>query len=78
MGLLHTQLKDFCNGQTTISKPLSASKNEMIRPTNVSSTLWGYCGSPSLAEGNAKGLKYLHDVVNQHLQALKGIDYDPS
>ena len=32
----------------------------------------------SLKEGNAKGLRYLHDVVNQHLWALKAMDYDPS
>ena len=32
----------------------------------------------SLKEGNAMGLRLLHDVVNQHLQALKAMDYDPS
>ena len=32
---------------------------------------------PSLTDGSAKELRGLHDILMQHLQALKVIDYEP-
>ena len=34
--------------------------------------------APPLREGTGKELRRLHDVVTQHLRALKSMDYDPS
>ena len=34
--------------------------------------------APSLKEGSGKELRHLHDIVQQHLQALKAMDYEPS
>lgn len=33
---------------------------------------------PPLKEGTGKELRHLHDIVTQHLRALKSMDYDPS
>ena len=33
---------------------------------------------PPMREGNAKELRHLHDIVTQHLRALKSMAYDPS
>ena len=46
--------------------------------SNASSASLDYHGSRFTEEGNNKGLRHLHDVVSQHLQALKAIDYGPS
>ena len=34
--------------------------------------------APSLKEGSGKELRHLHDTVQQHLRALKAMDYEPS
>ena len=34
--------------------------------------------APPLKDGNGKELRRLHDLVLQHLPALKAMDYDPS
>ena len=34
--------------------------------------------APSLKDGNGKELRRLHDAINQHLRALKAMDYEPS
>ena len=34
--------------------------------------------SPPLKESSGKELRRLHDVVQQHLRALKAMDYEPS
>ena len=34
--------------------------------------------APSLKDGSGKELRRLHDTVNQHLRALKAMDYEPS
>ena len=33
--------------------------------------------APSLKNGNGRELQLLHDTVNQHMQAIKPIDYSP-
>ena len=34
--------------------------------------------APGLKDGNGKELRRLHDIVNQHLRALKAMDCEPS
>ena len=34
--------------------------------------------TPSLKEGTGRELRHLHDTVQQHLRALKAMDYEPS
>ena len=34
--------------------------------------------APSLKDGDGRELRRLHDVVNQHLRALRSMDYEPS
>ena len=34
--------------------------------------------TPSLKEGTGRELRRLHDTVQQHLRALKAMDYEPS
>ena len=34
--------------------------------------------APPLRDGNGKELRHLHDTVQQHLRALKSMDYEPS
>ena len=34
--------------------------------------------APSLKDGSGKELRRLHDTVQQHLRALKAMDYEPS
>ena len=46
----------------------------LIHQTHVSRIL----NVPSLKEGTGKELHHLHDTVQQHLRALKAMDYEPS
>ena len=46
----------------------------LIHQTHVSRIL----NAPSLKEGSGKELRNLHDTVQQHLRALKAMDYEPS
>ncbi len=41
-------------------------------------TLWKILEVSSLKEGSGRELRYLHDVVQQNLCALKSMDYEPS
>jgi hypothetical protein len=34
--------------------------------------------APSLKDGSGKELRHLHDVIQQHIRALKSLDYEPS
>ena len=34
--------------------------------------------APALKEGTGKELRHPHDTVQQHLRALKAMDYEPS
>ena len=36
------------------------------------------CEVASLKDGNGKELRHLHDVLQQHLRALKSMDHEPS
>ena len=40
--------------------------------------IWTIVDATSLKEGYTKGLRHLHNDVNQHLWGLKAINYDPS
>ena len=46
----------------------------LIHQTHVSRIL----NTPSLKEGSRRELRHLHDTIQQHLRALKAMDYEPS
>ena len=45
----------------------------LIHQTHVSRIL----NAPSLKEGSGRELRHLHDTIQQHLRALKAMDYEP-